>query len=172
MNSTTATEPEPSTNDDQPPAENVDDSSNSKRPHLITLPFAKRQLHSIFEKQTVIASDTELDDEALERYRALDTLAATVFQIGVTAFFGGVAVGLAVPSLPYRGIIIAGSVLPLSCGCIAGLAMVDESDATPTFDRLAEKRTSINRTAVFLVASICGVLAIIGMLLGFTSKLN
>jgi hypothetical protein len=108
----------------------------------------------------------------LERYRALDTLAATVFQIGVAAFIGGVAVGLSVKSSFYRGVIIALGIFPLVCGSLAGLAMVDDGDDHPTTDSLTEKRLTVNHCAVLLVASVCGAVLMIGLLLDIAGELR
>lgn len=116
-----------------------------------------------------------LDPSALERYRALDTLASTVFQTGLAAFIGGVAIALTVHSIPFQITIGVLSVFPFCCACTAGLAMleIDHKNAEhPSFGDLRKKRTSVESSAFWLVCSILfALLAILGVL-ALTKKLD
>jgi hypothetical protein len=81
----------------------------------------------------------------LERYRALDTLAATVFQTGLAAFIGGVVIALAVHSAVFKIAIGSMSVPPFCAAGTAGFAMLDighEDPEYPTFHDLRAKRLS------------------------------
>lgn len=82
--------------------------------------------------------DARRMDEALRaRANSLDTVGAAAYQTGLALFVGGVAAAFATnPS--YRGIIIAGSVLPLCFGALAGLALI-EVDERLTDDSVRAK---------------------------------
>jgi len=116
-----------------------------------------------------------LDPCALERYRALDMLAATVLQTGLAAFVGGVVIALTVHSIPFRITIGLMSVFPFFCACNAGLTMLEidhEDPEYPTFQDLRKKRSSVESSAFWLVCSILFALIAILIVLALTNKLS
>jgi len=116
-----------------------------------------------------------LDSPALERYRALDTLAAALFQTGLAVFVGGVAIAFTVHSLTYRIILICASIPPFCAGCTAGFAMLDiahEDPESPTFYDLRAKRSSVESSGFWQISSILVALALLVFVLAITNKLN
>jgi hypothetical protein len=114
-----------------------------------------------------------LDERALERYRALDTLASMIFQTGLALFVGGVAIALTVHSLPYRITIGTMSVPPFFSACTAGMAMLEldhDDPEQPTFHDLRRKRLSVESSGFWLVLSILFALAAILLVLALTNK--
>lgn len=143
----------------------------------------KRQGLKLFKRLSFAAKYPPLPDErgkqaldecALERYRALDALASTVFQTGLALFVGGVAIALTVHSLPYRITIGTMSVPPFCSACTAGMAMLELDHADPeqpTFHDLRRKRLSVESSGFWLVLSILFTLAAIVLVLALTNKL-
>jgi hypothetical protein len=159
----------PSADPQQPSAEDADavPGKNSRR---LKLPGRPRLFK--WQLSADLHNMDKLEHDGLAQYRALDTLAATVFQTGLAVFIGGIAAGLTIHSILYRSIVIAASIPPFSCGCVAGYAMVDLVNEPLTVAKLAKKRNSVNTSALFLVISIAITLAAVASSLGFTGELN
>jgi hypothetical protein len=106
-------------------------------------------------------------EHVLERYLALDTLAAAVFQTGMAIAIGGVTIGLTIASR-YREIVLLGSIFPLCASVLAVTAMVNADDALPDLERLAKKRREVSIATGILIGGVSLVLALFLLLLALT----
>jgi hypothetical protein len=102
--------------------------------------------------------------------RALSTQAATVFQVGVAAFVGAVAVGAQAAGHIGNAIIAGGAIL-FFIGCYSALVMVPEA-APPTQATVEAKRRQVQNTTVLFVLSLVSVTVIIFLVLDIQGMLN
>jgi amino acid transporter len=107
------------------------------------------------------------EERILESYRALDALAAAVFQTGMTVFIGGVTIGLTVAKR-YSELVIAGSFLSLVAAIFAALAMISTRDKPPDAGSLKDKDVAVRWATGILVLGILSVVIVFLLLLAIT----
>jgi hypothetical protein len=116
------------------------------------------------------ASEDKRTREAriLESYRALDTLAAAVFQTGFTVSIAGVTIGLTVASR-YSELVVVGGFISFFAAILAVLAMmIDFGGKAPDIDRFAEKKDLVKWATGSLVFGLLAVVIIFLILLAST----